>query len=267
MPLLGLDALGSAPYGPEAALTILIPLGAIGLHYMPLVVGAVILVVFGGITDKLIPLFAFGAFGAFTLSQAGMVMHWRRLGRSYFKSPSLLINGFGALTTGAALIIIFLAKFVEGAWVTALIIPLFIAGVRRGSPGFAGVRRGSPGFAGVRRGSPGFAGVRRHHAYVKSEIRPPLDLQTCKVRPLKVVLPIDGWTRVSERALRFALRISEDIVAVHVTPEETSEALIETWRNHVEEPARQAGLPPLRSRSFTPPIASSSSRCSSSWSA
>jgi hypothetical protein len=56
-----------------------------------------------------------------------------------------------------------------------------------------------------------------------------------------VVIPIDGWNGLTERALRFALRISDDITAVHITSEKTDDALIATWRKHIEEPARAAG--------------------------
>ena len=73
------------------------------------------LVLFGGITDRLIPLFAVGAFLSFTLSQAGMAMHWRREGNGQADRLRLGINGLGALATGMALAIILAAKFTEGA--------------------------------------------------------------------------------------------------------------------------------------------------------
>ena len=82
-----------------------------------------LLVAFGGITDRLIPLFAVGAFLSFTLSQAGMAMHWRRQGSGHADRARLWINGVGALATGAALAIILAAKFVEGAWLTIIVIP------------------------------------------------------------------------------------------------------------------------------------------------
>ena len=97
-----------------------------------------LLAVFGGITDQLIPLFAVGAFLAFTLSQAGMAAHWwhalRRgeatagLRRSGWRADvhamraKLVINGVGAVATGAALAIILAAKFMEGAWLTVIVI-------------------------------------------------------------------------------------------------------------------------------------------------
>jgi amino acid transporter len=82
---------------------------------------AILLIAFGGLTERLIPLFAVGAFLAFTLSQAGMVRHWLREG-----GPgawrSLLINAVGAAATGSTLVVIVVAKFVDGAWVSILLI-------------------------------------------------------------------------------------------------------------------------------------------------
>ena len=88
-----------------------------------------LLIAFGGITDRLIPLFAVGAFLAFTLSQAGMVMHWRKQG--------------GAKSKGA-LAVILIAKFTEGAWVKLLILSALLAvfgGVRHHCHRAAGRRR------------------------------------------------------------------------------------------------------------------------------
>src|SRR5207248_8014970 len=76
---------------------------------------ALLLVAFGGVTDRLIPLFAVGAFSAFLFSQAGMVKHWRRKGGGGARIK-MMINGLGAATTSIALGIIVLTKFVEGAW-------------------------------------------------------------------------------------------------------------------------------------------------------
>jgi hypothetical protein len=176
------------------------------------VLSAVLLIAFQGITDDLIPLFAVGAFGAFTFSQAGMVVHWlRQPNRGNF---SLAINAAGAITTGAALIVIIVAKFAEGAWVTILIVPALV---------------------GI------FSGIHGHYERIAQEIYPPESLQMWKVRPLRVIVPINGWHRMSERALRFALRISEDVTAVHVTDELTNKSLIDTFRTRIEAPAAAAG--------------------------
>ena len=83
---------------------------------------ALLLILFGGVTDRLIPLFAVGAFLAFTMSQAGMVVHWMR-----HKGPgsgtAMIVNGLGATATACTVVVITVAKFVAGAWITALLIP------------------------------------------------------------------------------------------------------------------------------------------------
>jgi hypothetical protein len=84
---------------------------------------ALLLIIFGGVTDHLIPLFAVGAFLAFTLLQAGMVEYWRRVGGGR-TLHNMIINGGGAAATGVTLVVVFVAKFTAGAWITALLIPL-----------------------------------------------------------------------------------------------------------------------------------------------
>jgi amino acid transporter len=83
---------------------------------------AILLIIFGGITDRLIPLFAVGAFLAFTLSQAGMVVHWRRVGPLQ-AWRSMLVNTVGAIATATTLVVVLVAKFIDGAWITLLLIP------------------------------------------------------------------------------------------------------------------------------------------------
>jgi amino acid transporter len=86
--------------------------------YVVAALAGLLLILFRGVTDRLIPLFAVGAFLAFTLSQAGMVAHWKRVGGPGARR-SMLINGLGALVTGVTVIVVLVAKFREGAWVTA----------------------------------------------------------------------------------------------------------------------------------------------------
>src|SRR6202044_3342406 len=86
---------------------------------------ASLLILFGGVTDRLIPLYAIGAFLAFTLSQGGMVMHWKRTGGAGWHWK-MLVNGIGATATGLTTLVVLVAKFVNGAWVTALLIPTLI---------------------------------------------------------------------------------------------------------------------------------------------
>src|ERR1035441_8409751 len=87
---------------------------------------ALLLIVFGGVTDRLIPLFATGAFLAFTLSQAGMVMHWRRLGGEG-ANWRMAVNGIGAVATGITLVVVLVAKFTTGAWITAILVPALMS--------------------------------------------------------------------------------------------------------------------------------------------
>src|SRR6202035_5548272 len=87
---------------------------------------AVILILFGGVTDRLIPLYAIGAFLAFTLSQAGMVVHWKKMEKHEGRGWHMFVNGFGAVATGLTTIVVLIAKFMAGAWVTALLVPVMI---------------------------------------------------------------------------------------------------------------------------------------------
>ncbi len=84
--------------------------------YVLAALAAVLLILFGGVTDRLIPLFAVGAFLAFTLSQTGMVFHWKRIGGRGARH-SMLINGLGAIATAITVIVVLVAKFMDGAWI------------------------------------------------------------------------------------------------------------------------------------------------------
>jgi amino acid transporter len=87
---------------------------------------AVLVAVFGGSTHALIPLFAVGVFLCFTLSQAGMVVHWLR-DRSRGWRHKLAVNGVGAVTTGVVTVVVVATKFLDGAWVVAVLVPLLVA--------------------------------------------------------------------------------------------------------------------------------------------
>ena len=102
---------------------------SVGILFLTVASGG-LLIAFGGITDRLIPLFAVGAFLAFTMSQAGMVFHWRRMlrqGKGRHSHFALAANALGTVTTAGALAVIIAAKFIEGAWITALVIPCTLA--------------------------------------------------------------------------------------------------------------------------------------------
>ena len=183
--------------------------------YILVILASALLVLFGGVTDHLIPLFAVGAFLAFTLSQAGMVGHWKRT-RGPHAWSSVLINGVGATATAITLMVIVVAKFSDGAWITLLLMP-----------GLVGLMRG----------------IRHHYDRVTREIATPTALSTAHLRPPLVVVPIETWSRITEKALRFALTLSPDVVAVHIDADEEHGSLADVWRARVEDPMRQVGLP------------------------
>jgi len=178
---------------------------------------AALLILFGGVTDRLIPLFAVGAFLAFTLSQAGMVAHWVRVGGGG-AFVRIAVNGFGAAATGLTLIVILVAKFAEGAWVTALLIPMLLAV---------------------------FGGVRRHYHRVSLEIANPQPLNVTNIQPPIVILPMNAWNKMSQKGLRFALKLSPDIFVVQIQTgnSKTDGDLARRWHDYVETPTRSAHLP------------------------
>jgi amino acid transporter len=181
-----------------------------------------LLVLFEGITDRLIPLFAVGAFSSFTLSQAGMAMHWRRQGKGSAKRLRLTINGLGALATGSALMVILAAKFTEGAWLTIVVIPATVALLEV---------------------------VHRYYVALDHQLlsgaRRRMNLRD-QGAPA-VVIPMGRWDRISQKAVAFAVRLSPEVTALHCTDLEGPEAeehehrLRSEWARYVERPAAEAG--------------------------
>jgi len=175
-----------------------------------------LLIVFRGVTDNLIPLFAIGAFLAFSLSQAGMVAHWRRTGGPG-AMRSMIVNGLGAVVTAMTLLVVLVAKFTSGAWISALLIAAMVWAM---------------------------LWVRRHYERVAEETQLASALHIENLGPPIVILPIQGWNRIAERALQFALALSPEVHAIHVAMEEETEALEREWPQLVERPVRNAGGTP-----------------------
>jgi amino acid transporter len=177
------------------------------------IISAVLIAIFGGVTDRLIPLYAIGAFLAFTLSQTGMVFHWKRVGGAG-ATRSILVNGLGAIATAATTIVVLCAKFVEGAWITVILIPLLLLTM---------------------------LAVHRHYMRVGEAVADTADFDAGKPNPPLVLVPIESWNKVAARGLRFARNISPDVYALHIKSEDT-DALTEQWEKHVATPAREGGL-------------------------
>ena len=192
---------------------------SVGILWLTLTAGA-LLIVFGGITDRLIPLFAVGAFLAFTLSQLGMTVHWHR---QQGRPLRLAINGAGALATGAALAVILAAKFVEGAWITVIAIPLVLALLKA---------------------------IKRYYDLIDQQLREDGPANLHNLQSPIAVMPLQRWDRLAEKAVRYSLTLSSDVVAIHLTKLEGPDAkehlgrLRRQWRDDVERPAQEAGLTP-----------------------
>jgi amino acid transporter len=181
---------------------------------------AILLIVFRGVTDRLIPLYAIGAFLAFTLSQAGMVVHWRRTrGKGWL--THMLINGLGAFATGVTVLVVLVAKFAQGAWITAVMVPLLIFLMMR---------------------------VKRHYNRVSAEVNCEKPLCLDDISPPIVLIPMERWSRISEKGMRFALMLSQDIRAVHVHTgddqdvEDKDDELTPIWKTMVVAPLEAAKL-------------------------
>jgi amino acid transporter len=183
--------------------------------YVLAVLAGVLLTVFGGITDRLIPLFAVGAFTAFTLSQLGMVVHWKR-NRGPGARRSMMINGLGAVATGITALVVLSAKFLAGAWMTMLLIPGLLLVM--------------------------FA-VHRHYRSISREIALDTPLRLTELRPPIVVLPLQRWSKIAEKGMRFAIQMSIDVYAVQVLIGDQSSDLRQSWCRLVEQPALELGVP------------------------
>jgi amino acid transporter len=177
---------------------------------------AILLVAFGGVTSRLIPLFAVGAFLAFTLSQAGMVMHWKRHGGRHSKSH-LVVNAVGAVSTGIALVIVAGAKFAEGAWITVLLIPILVGLFLR---------------------------VHRHYTRVTKAIALTRPMRFENGQAPVVIVPVREWNRIAEQALNFAMRISDEIIALHIQiDEEHTRNLNREWDRIITAPCEECNMP------------------------
>ena len=183
--------------------------------YALAIVSGLLLIAFGGVTDRLIPLFAVGAFLAFTLSQAGMVEHWRK--QTGARGAGMAVNAVGAIATGMTVLVVIVAKFAEGAWITLIAIPGLVVLMNT---------------------------VGRHYRQIGREIafNAPIELDRLD-RPLALV-PLDSWNRVAEKALCFAMTVSSEVRALHIEAGEHTADLEQHWNELVVRPALDRGIEP-----------------------
>jgi amino acid transporter len=187
-----------------------------GIVLLSLLAGS-LLVLFAGVTDALIPLFAVGALGAFTMSQAGMVAHWRREQGAPARR-ALILNAFGASATGATMLVVLVAKFSEGAWISLLIIGVTLVL---------------------------FKSTRRHYQLLARVTATTETLSVGPVRAALAVVPIRRWDGVALKALRFALGFAAEVHCVQVlTGDREVDDLSERWHELAVKPARRFGVEP-----------------------
>jgi hypothetical protein len=156
-----------------------------------------LLIIFKGSTNALINLFAVGVFISFTLSQTGMVRHWWRLRGPHWQR-SIIINGLGGLTTLLVAIIISFSKFLEGAWVVVLLIPLLVLM---------------------------FLAIHRHYARFERERTIDIPIRPEDIH-LRLVVPIDALDRAAKQSLAYARALSRHVTAVHVSLNEEDAAKV-----------------------------------------
>jgi amino acid transporter len=176
---------------------------------------ALLLALFGGITDRLIPLYAVGAFLAFTLSQAGMVAHWRRKGGPGSRL-GMWVNGLGAAATAGTVAVVTITKFTDGAWITAILIPTIMFCMYS---------------------------TRRHYDSVARDLENPAPMTFVERRPPIVVVPMLTLNKVIREGLQFALNLSTDVNVIHVECAVNKEELVKQWNQIVVEPLQRSGLP------------------------
>ncbi len=187
---------------------------SVGIIFLS-VLAAVLLIVFGGNTNALINLFAVGVFMSFTLSQAGMVRHWWRLrGRQPGWKRSMIINGVGACTTLLVAAVISSMKFLEGAWIVVLLIPVLVAM---------------------------FLSIHRHYARVRRERTTAIPLRPQDIHH-RLIVPVAALNTASRQALAYARSIAPQVIALHVAiHREKAAALQAQWSAWLESLPAQEG--------------------------
>lgn len=162
-----------------------------GIGFLALL-AIVLIIIFKADTHLLIALYAVGVFAAFTLSQAGMLVHWFKLKSEGWKHRAL-INGLGALTTLLAVIVVGVTKFQSGAWIVIVVVPLIVALMMK---------------------------IKQHYISVAEQLDIPNDMLGCldldNPSEHHVIVPIDSLNAMVVKALRYARSMSPEVVAFHV---------------------------------------------------
>ncbi len=164
---------------------------------------SLLIVIFGGATTRLIPLYALGVFLSFTLSQLGMVVRWRRIKGKRWQIKAL-VNGIGAIVTGVVLVVFAITKFVDGAWIIIVWIPIFISF---------------------------FLLVHRHYISVAQQLSLEAHGDPPPISRNHVIVPIGDVHRAVLAALHYAQSLSNDVTAVYVETDPTrTPRILQKWQ-------------------------------------
>ncbi|MCC6179659.1 MAG: APC family permease [Chloroflexi bacterium] len=177
------------------------------------VFSSLVLWIFGGSISALIPLYAFGVFSAFTLSQSGMVARWWKRREPGWKT-SIMFNGIGAVATSIVLLVVAITKFIDGAWLAVILLPILIALFRL---------------------------VHHHYTVAAHELQPETPTDQAEITH-QIVVPISRLNRVALQTLAYARSIArgprDSVTAVHiVTDLDEAAELSDAWQ------AWQCGVP------------------------
>jgi hypothetical protein len=142
-----------------------------------------------------------------------MVVHWRRQGGAG-SFHRMLVNGVGAVATGVTLVVVLVAKFAAGAWIVALLIPALIVLM---------------------------LAVKRHYVGVDRAIAIDNPIRIDDMTGPLVIVPVDRWSRITEKGLRFAMKVSDHVEAVHVDAEECRDEVDAMWQRNVVAPIAKSG--------------------------
>ena len=175
------------------------------------VLAGLLIVVFGAQVSRLIQLYVVGVFTSFTISQTGMVRHWLRV-RERGWQRSVVINAVGAVATGVVLVVVAWVKFMHGAWIILVAVPLFVAGM---------------------------AAIRRHYLWVASRLR---QTHSAAVDPSvqhRVVVLASRSGRHLDQALHFARLLHPDRLETWHVEEPGDLRLLAQWnQRHADTPLR-----------------------------
>ena len=178
-----------------------------GMILLSLAAGLLI-ILFQADVHLLIPLYMVGVFIAFTLSQAGMVVHWLRSQEKKRRRLRIAVNAFGALTTGLVLVVVATVKFLDGAWVILLAIPLYVLLCWR---------------------------VRQHYFQVSLEMSL-ADYEKPRELHHTAVVPVAGMNKMVLAAIEYARSISRDVLAVTINVDNADrEKLEQQWEDWVAD--------------------------------